>query len=185
MRRGARPESLLEGRPWPPTGIHLSGFARSAVTLRPVGEALMDALPSGTATLLVRTEFQDDEVWQEVVAAATGAGESPPDAVALLPVDDPQFVGCTNEQLLSAAAENHRAGSTVLFVADTQTMELPDMPVLVLNMESLPGGRTWFRCVPAELSMVENDLSIGQLDWEDFAESAAENGGVYQGAWPT
>ena len=144
----------------------------------------MVLLPSGTATLLVRTEFQHDEAWHQVVAAATGSGANAPES-GVLPVDDPQFVGCTDEQLLRAATENHLAGSTVLFVADTKTMKLPDRPVLVLNMESLPGVHESFRCLPVELRLVENDLTIGNLDWEDFADSAAEQGGVYQGPWPS
>jgi|tagenome__1003787_1003787.scaffolds.fasta_scaffold19373311_1 hypothetical protein len=142
----------------------------------------MVTLPSGTATLLVRTGFQDDEAWREVVAAATGTTEHTPEAT-LVPVDDPQFVGCTDEQLLAAAQENHLAGASVLFVADSETMESPEKPVLVLNMDSPPGVRESFRCVPTELSVVENDLNIGNLDWDDFAESALEQGGVYHGLW--
>src|SRR4051812_37124018 len=142
----------------------------------------MVRLPSGTATFLVRTQFHDDQTWRDVVEAVTITTEHAP-GTALVPVDDPQFVGCTDEQLLAAAEENHRAGSPVLFVADTETMELPDNPVLVLNMDSPPGMHESFRCVPGELSVVENDLNLGKLDWEDFAEAALEQGGVYHGLW--
>src|SRR4051794_38237125 len=142
----------------------------------------MVRLPSSTATLLVRTGFQDEQAWREVVAAATVSTEYTLPAV-LLPVDDPQFVGCTDEQLLAAAAENDLAGSAVLFVADTETMASPDNAVLVLIMDSPPGVRESFRCVPGELSAVENDLNIGNLDWDDFAESAVEQGGIYHGLW--
>src|SRR3954466_16196556 len=124
----------------------------------------MVRLPSGTATFLVRTQFHDDQTWRDVVEAVTITTEHAP-GTALVPVDDPQFVGCTDEQLLAAAQETHLAGASVLFVADSETMESPEKPVLVLNMDSPPGVRESFRCVPTELSVVENDLNIGNLDW--------------------
>lgn len=42
------------------------------------------------------------------------------------------------------------------------------------------GDNQPFRCVPAELWAVENNMNIANMGWEDFA-SAADEDGVLRG----
>ena len=137
--------------------------------------------------LLVRTDFTDDDAWDRVRDEATR--EYGPDGFRAYvePVSDPQWTGATWEAVKAAApAGDH--GPIVLFIADSITLASPEHPVLVvdladkvLSVAEFPevAGRAPFRCVPSALWDVENNLSIANLDWEDYVRQA--DGGVYHG----
>jgi len=81
------------------------------------------------------------------------------------------------------------AGPCVLFIADSTTFASPAHPVLVvdlsdrfLSVTEFPemANRTPFRCLPSALWDVENNLSIANLSWEDYADDL-EDGEVYRG----
>ena len=56
----------------------------------------------------------------------------------------------------------------VIFVVDRETITRSDHPVLVVDLYEQP-GRT-FRVIPAAMWSVQNNLSLGNMDWEEFAE---------------
>jgi Domain of unknown function (DUF6924) len=69
------------------------------------------------------------------------------------------------------------------------SLSSPDHPILVvdlsdtyLSVAEFPeiAGRTPFRCIPSELWGVDNNLNIANMDWEDFAGAAGEDG-VFRG----
>jgi hypothetical protein len=60
--------------------------------------------------------------------------------------------------------------AAVLFIADSTTLTSPEHPALVVDLLT---GRPPFGCVPTQLWSVENNLNIANMDWEDFAGSAA------------
>jgi hypothetical protein len=66
--------------------------------------------------------------------------------------------------------------AAVLFVADSTTLTSPEHPVLVVDL--LNGGPP-FRCVPAQLWSVENNLNIANME-EEFAGTAAADG-IFRG----
>jgi hypothetical protein len=91
---------------------------------------------------------------------------------------------------VKTAAPAGDAGPVVLFIADSVTFGSPARPVLVvdlldkcLSVAEFPhiAGRVPFRCIPAALWEVENNLNLANLDWEDFASQAVTEGGVYRG----
>jgi hypothetical protein len=146
----------------------------------------MPTLPLGT--LLVRTDFTDDDAWDQVRDEATG--EYGPDGFCAYvePVSDPRWAGATWE-LVKAATPADDAGPCVLFVADSVTFTSPEHPILVidlgdkiLSVAEFPevADRTPFRCIPPALWEVENNLSIANLGWEDFADTVDDDG-VYRG----
>jgi hypothetical protein len=47
-------------------------------------------------------------------------------------------------------------------------------------VDLLDEDRRPFRCIPAELWAVENNLNIANMDWEDFADEV-DASGVYRG----
>lgn len=88
------------------------------------------------------------------------------------PVSDAAFDRVSWDAVKAAVpADDH--GAAVLFVADSTTLASPDHPILVVD---LMGSRPPFRCIPAELWAVENNLNIANLDWEDFADAAGADG---------
>jgi hypothetical protein len=147
----------------------------------------MPTLPDGCA-LLVRTDFTDDDAWDLVCAEATR--EYGPDAFCanVEPFSDPAWTGATWEAVKAAVPEGG-GGSSVLFIADSVTFASREHPVLVIDLqdtflspEEFPEivDRTPFRCAPAALWEVENNLNLANLDWEDFAGSTDDDG-IYRG----
>lgn len=76
---------------------------------------------------------------------------------------------------MKAAVRANDNGASVLFIADATTLTFPDHPVLVVDLQR-NGGRVPFRCIPAELWAVENNLNIANMGWEEFADAVAEDG---------
>lgn len=58
-------------------------------------------------------------------------------------------------------------------------MTNPDHPILFVDLTG-GNGRLPFRCIPAELWGIDNNLNIANMDWEGFA-SAADRDGVFRG----
>lgn len=147
----------------------------------------MPTLPD-RGTLLVRTDFADEHAWDQLRDEATR--EYGPDGFCanVEPVSDPRWADAT-WRAVKAAAPVGDAGPSVLFIADGITFASPEHPVMVVDLQDkyLPvaefpevAGRTPFRCVPSALWDVENNLSIANLDWEDYA-SGVDGDGVYRG----
>jgi hypothetical protein len=89
-------------------------------------------------------------------------------------VDDARVDGASAEQIVSAARGTNHA---VVFIADDVTMSKEDLPVLCLKA-SAPKQR--FRVIPSELWGVENNLSLGNMGFEEFAEATGADG-VFRG----
>lgn len=147
----------------------------------------MPALPP-FGTLLVRTDFTDDDAWNQVRDEATREYEPDGFRAYIEPVSDPQWTDASWEAIKAEApADDH--GPCVLFIADRITLASPEHPILVVDIEDkilsvteFPevADRTPFRCVPSTLWSVENNLSISNMDWEDFA-SSVDGDGVFRG----
>jgi hypothetical protein len=147
----------------------------------------MPALPDMGA-LLVRTDFTDDDAWHQVRDEATREYEADGFRAYVEPVSDPQWADATWESVKAAAPVTNE-GPCVLFIADSTTLASPEHPILVVDLDDkilsvaeFPdiADRVPFRCIPSELWAVENNLSISNMDWEDFA-SAVGDGGVFRG----
>jgi hypothetical protein len=149
--------------------------------------ARMPTLPH-IGTLLVRTDFSDDDAWHQVGDEATR--EYGPDGFRanVEPVSDSRWAGAT-WLAVKAAAPAGDAGPSVLFIADSITFASPEHPVLVVDLQDkflsvaeYPeiAARTPFRCTPSALWDVENNLNIANLDWEDYARGTDDDG-VYRG----
>lgn len=133
-----------------------------------------DLLPESTNALVLRTDFSDDDTWESLCAAI----EAPQgDFRAYVDcVSDERFDQINVEELL----ELHRRSNyrSYLFVVDHTTLTDPDRPILVVDLLIEPGRR--FRVVPSEMWSVENNLSLANLDFADFADSA-DNDGIFRG----
>lgn len=128
----------------------------------------------GTA-LLVRTDFSDDQAWAEVGDAAQA--ESPEGFRACLElVDDRRFEGYTAKQAVAGSPPDEEP--FFVFLVDRVTTMNPDHPILVVDLRWEPGRQ--FRLVPAAMWSVENNLSLSNMDWEDFA-SSVDADGVFRG----
>jgi len=65
-----------------------------------------------------------------------------------------------------------------LMVVDADTLRLPEYPILVIALRR-ERGRS-FRAIPSEIQDIENNLSIANMDFADFAD-CVDADGVYRG----
>jgi hypothetical protein len=107
---------------------------------------------SGIIVSLLRTDFSDDASWEELCAAVGR------------PIGDFEVVGA--------------GGRAYAFVADRVAMTDDEHPILVIDLTD-EQGRT-LRVIPSEAWAVENDLSIGRIDFEQLVDAADEDG-VFRG----
>jgi len=131
------------------------------------GAALND-LPRTPNPLVVRADFKDDNAWHEIERIARSP-VGPEGFLAYLEfLDDRTYDGVGPVELLALARARYPHGFVVL--ADALAMSHRDHPVLVIDLGE-ERGRS-FRAVPSALQSVENNLSIANLDFVDFAEAA-------------
>ncbi len=139
-------------------------------------------LPDGES-LFIRTDFSSDAAWLETLNAAQQPWDLGGGAVSyanITPVDERRFEGMTVdtfEKQLPAPPPYY------LFIADTRTLTDPEHPILVVDTsrmnESVVGFQT-FRVAPSELASVENNLSLANMDFEDFSTNVDPDG-VFRG----
>lgn len=132
----------------------------------------MRPLPESGNSLVIRTDYSDDKIWSAVrdqLAAPVGDFRAYVDFV-----EHRDYDGLMIEQLLELAASE----KSFVFLADSKTMTNPEHPALVVDLLHEPGRS--FRVIPSEMWSVENNLSLCNMDWEDFADNLDDNG-VYRG----
>jgi hypothetical protein len=64
-------------------------------------------------------------------------------------------------------------------VVDRATIAGADHPVLVVSLQRRHRGEH-FRAVPSAVQSIENNLSLANMDWRDFADSVDADG-VFRG----
>ncbi len=159
----------------------------------------MKPLPETEDTPLIRTDFTNDAVWEKVCSEAL---ELDPDVRQALefsdernraegrptgrPVDelktslhiinDREYENATCEQILQLVSPD--SDHTFLFVVDQTCTEHPEHPLLVVDLYS-ERGRT-FRAVPSQVNGIQSNLSIANMDWEEFADNVDEDG-IFRG----
>jgi hypothetical protein len=65
-----------------------------------------------------------------------------------------------------------------LMVVDDLTIRSPEHPILVVDLGREPGRE--FRAAPAAVQSIENNLSIANMDFAEFADAVDEDG-VFRG----
>ena len=121
---------------------------------------------------MLRTDFAQEAVWEAVCASISApVGEF---EAELSCVSDVAYDGLTVERLLKLRHGDHG----FVFIVDSLAMTDPEMPILVVDLEDEP-GRT-FRVVPSEMWSVENNLSLANMDFSEFA-NAVDPHGVFRG----
>nr|WP_217901046.1 hypothetical protein [Rhodococcus sp. 15-649-1-2] len=134
-------------------------------------------------SLLVRTDFTDDDAWRRIAVTAMApvpqGGDM--DFVANLTcIDNREYDGLTVDGILDLIGD---PPPYYIFIADADTVRNPEMPVVTIftgpDDPERPRGRT-FRVIPTEMWSVENNLSLANMDFEDFADNTNEDG-IFRG----
>ena len=141
---------------------------------------------------VVRTDFSNETAWHDLTRAIAAPQREPGTDLEFLAhvqfVDEQKSRGLTPEQLVRELPADY--GFEYLFVADAETFRSAERPLLVVGFrstgESSAGGRgerreiQTFRAIPATIQSIENNLSIANMDYADFANSV-QTDGVFRG----
>jgi len=140
------------------------------------GDSPMPRLPTpgDLHSLVVRTDFSNDETWSALSSAIT-APQGDFRAMVTF-VDDRSYEGLTIDSLLKLAARD--PNQTFIFIVDAETISRSDHPILVVDLHEQPGRS--LRVVPASMWSVQNNLYLANMDWEEFAASTDADG-VFRG----
>src|SRR5262249_3736591 len=130
-------------------------------------EALLKQIPKTQNSLVLRTDFSDESAWEAICAALLEpAGEF---RAYLDLLSDPEYDGLTVPQLTALVPKG--SDHTFMFIVDRISLSHPDHPILVVDLYDEP-GRT-FRVIPSEMWSIENNLSIANMDFYEFADAVA------------
>jgi hypothetical protein len=131
-------------------------------------------IPETVNALVLRTDFSSPVSWESIVAAIrepVGEFQAYVDVVS-----DPAYSDITVEQVRSLIPKS--SNRTFMFIVDRFALSHADRPILVLDVHTEP-GRT-FRVTPAHMWSVENNLSLANMDFEEFAD-ATDGEGIFRG----
>ncbi|GAB2963770.1 hypothetical protein GCM10027280_60830 [Micromonospora polyrhachis] len=134
----------------------------------------MLTMPDPPCALVLRTDFSNDATWAAVCAASSALSVEGFGATLSF-VSDRAFADLSVEQVVALPRVADRG---FLFLVDHVTITNPEMPLVVLDLNVEPGR--WFRVVPAEMWGVENNLTLANLDFRDFADRVDPDG-VFRG----
>jgi hypothetical protein len=131
--------------------------------------------PDTDNPVLLRTDFSDEAAWVSLCKAA----KAPSDEEFKANIDcvsDQSFDRLSVEQVLALA--QRVSSHSFTFIADRLTVTDPERPILVVDLVHEP-GRT-FRVIPSQMWAVENNLSLANMDYSEFADNV-DPGGVFRG----
>jgi hypothetical protein len=133
----------------------------------------MKPLPKSTLALLIRTDFSNQQAWDEIREII----KTPVDGFYAYVeyVEDPAYEGLTRDQILDLFRGSNQSYA---MIADRVTIEDPDHPLLIIDLFNPPNPE--FRAIPSTIQQIENNLSIANLDFSDFANAVDEHG-IYRG----
>lgn len=132
--------------------------------------------PEDLTSLVLRTDFSDDKVWETV---QTAIASSYAHRCATF-VSDPAYSGVDMQTLIDADSSAEEDDKVVyLFLADAVTMADGEHPLLTVDLMDKP-ART-FRVPPRWFADVSANLCIANLDFDEFAD-AVDAYGTYRGS---
>ena len=136
----------------------------------------MKPLPNTKDPIVLRTDFTDDQAWSRLCTLITSPiGRDGFEAYVVF-VDDASFANVPPETLRASVPDNHP--HSFIVVADARTFSEPGQTLLVMDLRDEP-GRT-FRALPTRIQAIQNNLSIANMAFAEFAD-AAEGDGIFRG----
>lgn len=87
-------------------------------------------------------------------------------------LNDVEYANLTREQVLELIPKNYN--HSFIVIVDQTAISHPDHPLLVVDLYEGSGNE--FRAIPSQIHGIENNLSIANMDFEEFAEAVDEDG---------
>ena len=138
---------------------------------------MMKQLPKTQNAPVLRTDFSNDAAWEAILLEIQQPIDGFYANVDL--IDDRDFAGVDKQALLDVIPET--LGHSFIIVADGVAMSNPEHPLLVVDLFAQRGRE--FRAEPSQIQSIENNLSIANMDFAEFADNCDPEG-VFRG-FPT
>jgi Domain of unknown function (DUF6924) len=151
------------------------------IAARTSGGTALITLPDTSAVPVVRLDFSNEQAWEQLKQDLTAPDEGSGYEAALEFVERRDLAGMTGAEFDAETPRlyPHAYEHPILIVVDAVTMGSPERPVLLLDLsedETSPS----FRSLPREVSAIEANLSIANMDFFEFGDSADPDG-VFRG----
>ncbi len=135
-------------------------------------------LPRTNNPLVVRTGFESQRTWKTVCklirAPVPAIGDAFYAYVQFL--DDLAFRRLGAAELLARVPSGYK--HAFLFVVDDAAINHPEFAILVIDLRGV--AHRQFRAIPAAIQSIENNLSIANMSFSEFANAVDEDG-IFRG----
>jgi len=136
----------------------------------------MRSIPQTENPLIIRTDFTDQAAWDQIYATVRRPVGIFRFRANVDFIDDMKFADISKDQLLYLIPRDYSHGFIIL--ADRTAISNPDHPLLVVDLYERSGLE--FRALPSQIQGIENNLSIANMGFEEFAEAVDEDG-IFRG----
>lgn len=126
--------------------------------------------------MLLRTDYSNDEKWKSLKEEISTPDPQYGFLANITFYENPKFDNLPLEILLSKLSKNYNP--PIILIADQSTFNDEDNTILCVDLIEVPGQ--YLRVIPSEIWGIENNLSICNMDFQDFANCQDENG-VFRG----
>jgi hypothetical protein len=136
----------------------------------------MNEIPQTEYALVLRTDFSDQVAWDKICAAI----REPVGEFHFLAyvdfLDRERYANITKEELLELLPNDYN--HFFIIVVDQIAISDSEHPLLIVELFEKSGRE--FRAIPSQIQAIENNLSIANMDFDEFADSVDEDG-VFRG----
>ena len=126
---------------------------------------------------MLRTDFTDQAAWEAILASIREPAGDHPFLAMVDFLDDPAFDGIEKDRLLELLPEDDES-QPCLAIVDREAIMHPEHPLLIVDLQEELGRE--FRAIPSCIQEIQINLSISNMDFEDFS-SAVDDDGVFRG----
>lgn len=129
---------------------------------------------------LVRTDFSNEEVWvaiRKLVCLPQIEPLSGMECYANLEtIDEPRFKDKVYRDIVGDLPDDYPG--YVVFLVDTETITNKELPILVMDFSFTDQIKS-LRAIPSAIQSIENNLSLGNMDFDDFY-NARDYDGIFR-----
>lgn len=135
---------------------------------------MIKAILNSENPLVLRVDFTNQAIWEEICRAV----QEPVDGfyAYIEFLNDPMYEGVTQENLRTLIPDNYN--HCFIIIVDRIAISDIDHPLLIVDLA--PGSKMSFRATPSAVQSIENNLSIGNMSFEEFISAVDENG-IFRG----
>jgi hypothetical protein len=125
--------------------------------------------------LVIRTDFSQENIWNLICDKITKPSNKGFKAYVKI-INDKANMSLTPNEVILILPNNYN--HTFVFIVDSITIVNKEHPLLCVDVFMKKGKM--FRVIPNQISTVENNLSIANMDFDEFANNVGSDG-IFRG----